>query len=111
MCRACIEKLVFTKQSMDNVLLSDFVDWLRLIGNLDYNPTMIFMQTMTVLHQPIPSMSAPNGDLLPCYWRAVYKHAFDTDTPHLTPWQMLGFSEEPTWWQTVYGPKDTQKTI
>ena len=49
-------------------------------------------------------MSAPTGELLPGYWRAVYKFAFDTDTPHLTPWQMLGFTEEPTWWQSVYGP-------
>ena len=96
-------KTGITKQSMDNVLLSDFVDWLRLIGNLDYTDNDIHADNDSFTFN-YSSMSAPNGDLLPGYWRAVYKHAFDTDTPHLTPWQMLGFSEEPTWWQTVYGP-------
>ena len=96
-------KTGITKMSMDNVLLSDFVDWLRLIGNLDYtdNDTHADNDSFTFNYS---KMSAPNGELLPGYWRAVYKYAFDTDTPHLTPWQMLGFSQEPTWWQTVYGP-------
>ena len=26
-----------------------------------------------------------------------------TDTPHVTPWEMVGFSQEPTWWQSRYG--------
>ena len=29
---------------------------------------------------------------------------FDTDTPHVTPWEMLGFYIKPTWWETQYGP-------
>ena len=96
-------KTGITKQSIDNVLLSDFVDWLRLIGNLDYtdNDTYVDSNRFTYNYS---KMSAPTGELLPGYWRAVYKFAFDTDTPHLTPWQMLGFTEEPTWWQSVYGP-------
>ena len=96
-------KTGITKQSIDNVLLSDFVDWLRLIGNLDYtdNDTYVDSNRFTYNYS---KMSAPTGELLPGYWRAVYKFAYDTDTPHLTPWQMLGFTEEPTWWQSVYGP-------
>ena len=27
----------------------------------------------------------------------------DTDRPHTHPWECLGFSIEPTWWQDVYG--------
>lgn len=92
-----------TKQSIDNVLLSDFVEWLRLVGNLDYteNDTYVDQNSFTYNYS---KMSAPTGELLPGYWRAVYKHAYDTDTPHLTPWKMLGFTIEPTWWQSVYGP-------
>ena len=49
-------------------------------------------------------MSGPNGEALTGFWRSVYRHAYDTDTPHTTPWKMLGFSNKPTWWNTVYGP-------
>jgi hypothetical protein len=36
-------------------------------------------------------------------WRAVYQYLYDTDRPHTHPWEMLGFSEEPTWWEEEYG--------
>ena len=37
-------------------------------------------------------------------WRAIYQYWYDTTTPNLTPWEMLGFGAEPTWWETRYGP-------
>jgi hypothetical protein len=37
-------------------------------------------------------------------WRGVYQWYYDTTTPNLTPWQMLGFQEQPSWWETRYGP-------
>ena len=40
---------------------------------------------------------------VPGYWRAIYKWLYDTDTPHTTPWEMLGLSVKPTWWDARYG--------
>ena len=37
-------------------------------------------------------------------WRAIYNHWFDTDSPNLRPWEMLGFSRQPMWWTDRYGP-------
>ena len=37
-------------------------------------------------------------------WRAIYKYWFDTDNPNNTPWEMLGLTEKPAWWETKYGP-------
>ena len=34
----------------------------------------------------------------------MYIRAFDTDRPHSHPWEMLGLTTKPTWWNTVYGP-------
>ena len=31
-------------------------------------------------------------------------YAYDTDRPHTHPWEMLGFSVKPSWWETQYGP-------
>jgi len=44
-----------------------------------------------------------DGEQTPGHWRAIYRWFFDTDRPHLTPWEMLGFSMAPTWWVTTYG--------
>ena len=37
------------------------------------------------------------------FWRGIYKHWFDTDRPHSHPWEMFGFSEKPSWWDSRYG--------
>jgi len=37
-------------------------------------------------------------------WRAIYKHYYDTDRPHTHPWETLGFSMKPLWWDSQYGP-------
>ena len=40
---------------------------------------------------------------LPGHWRGWYNYYYDTVRPHTHPWEMLGFFEKPTWWDTQYG--------
>lgn len=37
-------------------------------------------------------------------WRGLYSYYYDTSTPNLTPWEMLGFADQPSWWTDRYGP-------
>lgn len=37
-------------------------------------------------------------------WRGIYQYFYDTVNPSLTPWEMVGFSVQPDWWESVYGP-------
>ena len=39
---------------------------------------------------------------LPGHWRGWYEYYYDTVRPHTHPWEMLGFTEKPTWWDTTY---------
>ena len=41
--------------------------------------------------------------LLPGHWRAIYQLYYDTDRPHTHPWEMLGFTIKPSWWENEYG--------
>lgn len=50
------------------------------------------------------SFKDKQGNDIPGFWRGIYKWYFDTDRPHTAPWEMLGFSQEPTWWKDEYGP-------
>ena len=49
------------------------------------------------------SSNVLNGERVPGGWRGIYKWMFDTDTPHTTPWEMLGLGEKPVWWDQRYG--------
>ena len=37
-------------------------------------------------------------------WRGIYQYFYDTVDPSQTPWEMVGFTIKPTWWEDVYGP-------
>ncbi len=37
------------------------------------------------------------------YWRGMYQYFYDTSTPDTTPWEMLGYKNEPSWWESRYG--------
>ena len=40
---------------------------------------------------------------LPGHWRGWYEYYYDTVRPHTHPWEMLGFFEQPAWWEDEYG--------
>jgi len=37
------------------------------------------------------------------YFRGLYLYYYDTSTPNVTPWEMLGFTKQPSWWTARYG--------
>lgn len=46
-----------------------------------------------------------NGSqILQGYWRGIYQYFYDTSQPDVAPWEMIGFTSQPTWWATRYGP-------
>ncbi|CAB4123135.1 hypothetical protein UFOVP29_294 [uncultured Caudovirales phage] len=49
------------------------------------------------------SVNDLNGQPIPGYWRGIYQWFYDTDRPDLRPWEMLGFTQQPTWWTAEYG--------
>jgi hypothetical protein len=93
----------FSKTDIDNVLLSDFAQWLELAGSPNYADHSWWDKDVSFTYN-YSSMSDRNGNPLKGYWRNVYKEYFDTDRPHSHPWEMLGFNIKPTWWESLYGP-------
>lgn len=91
----------FEKNNINKAMLSDFIQWTQLVDD-DYTENNFFQRSNTFTWN-YSSMSDPSGNPLAGFWRAVYKHAFDTDRPHTHPWEMLGFTIKPTWWEEQYG--------
>ena len=44
---------------------------------------------------------------LPGNWKGIFQYYYDTIYPDTRPWEMLGFSEQPSWWISQYGPSVT----
>ena len=44
-----------------------------------------------------------DGKQVPGSWRGIYLHFYDTIRPHSHVWEMLGFTDKPTWWDSEYG--------
>ena len=89
--------------ALNNIMISDFVEWLKKAGDPDYTDNDFLTQSESFTYNYSNSVS-PNGKKLPGFWRAVYKQAYDTDRPHTHPWEMLGYTIKPQWWEQQYGP-------
>ena len=82
------------------------LSYLNWAGNNNVN---VFNNTITVQNDAFSFNYSAGFDKLfnesvPGYWRGIYKYFYDTDSPHLRPWEMLGFSQQPSWWAVRYGP-------
>ena len=92
----------YTDEEVTSILSVSFLKWLasnRLeYKTQDYNAANEFTWNYTT------AGSILDGTALKGHWRGVYKNYYDTDTPHTTPWEMLGLSKKPTWWEDEYGP-------
>jgi len=92
----------FTKWARDKALLPEFIEWNNALGSPDYSDYSFWERTNSFTFN-YSNTNSPTGKKNAGYWRAVYKEAYDTDRPHSHPWEILGYSEQPTWWETVYG--------
>ena len=92
----------FNKTEIDASLLTEFTQWLRLVDN-DYSDNY-FYNRLNEFTFNYSNAKSPTGNTLSGFWRGVYKYAYDTDRPHSHPWEMLGFTIKPSWWNEVYGP-------
>jgi len=94
-----------TEYSLDEfneVLAPDFYKWTSLVDR-DFTKPLNYDRTEPFTFN-YRFNSAPDGRGLPGYWKGIYCWMLDTDRPNLCPWEMLGFTIEPKWWQEVYGP-------
>ena len=93
---------LYSKSQLDEIVSQEFLKWVQ---NSSTNYTLnSYLDTENSFTYTYSNMTDPTGSQnLPGYWRGVYQWFYDTDRPHRCPWEMLGFSEIPTWWEAQYG--------
>ena len=92
----------FTRYSMSSSTIVDFNEWLSFVGDIDYTDNTSY-DSLNSFTWNYYTGSYPDGTPLPGYWRAIYKDYYGTDRPHTMPWECLGFTVKPSWWDEEYG--------
>jgi hypothetical protein len=88
---------------LNYALRQEFLVWTSLITQ-DYTQNDFYDPDNEFTYNFKDFTGPDTQTLVPGFWRGVYKFVYDTDRPHTHPWEMLGFSEQPYWWISIYGP-------
>ena len=87
------EYIQLQRGAFDKWAINNQVDWQ---SNTGYNSDDPFSYNYS-------TVTDPQGNPIPGGWQGIYRWFYDTDRPHICPWEMLGFSQQPSWWTSQYG--------
>lgn len=92
----------YSRTEYVNIMRPSFDKW-AIQSQVDYvaNPTFALNNQFSFNYRRCVDR---DGQSVPGHWKGIYRWFYDTDRPHTHPWEMLGFSQQPTWWTAEYGP-------
>ena len=92
----------YTQTEITDILGQSFLSWVGW-NKIDYK-TQNYIANNPFTWNYSNAGNKINEQPLLGAWRGIYRYFYDTESPTTRPWEMLGFSEEPAWWQDRYGP-------
>ena len=92
----------YSYQEITDILEQDFIKWAGSYG-VDYTTNNTYDSTNPFTWNYKNSFNPELGLPISGNWRSIFKYFYDTDRPHTHPWEMLGLTTQPDWWETLYG--------
>ena len=92
----------YSLTEFNSILSTAFLKWVG-TNRIDYTTNKTFSANNAFTWNYKNFTSVIDNSRLPGSWRAIFKYYYDTDRPHTHPWEMLAFSEKPSWWENRYG--------
>ena len=92
----------YSFQEINNILSQDFLSYCGW-NKLDYKVQQYSADNSFTWNYSSAQNKLNNENMLGA-WRGIYRYTYDTQQPEYTPWEMLGLSIRPTWWNDRYGP-------
>ena len=94
---------IYTRQQISDVYARYFINWAN-DNDLDYSGHLNGSSD-DWKDWNWSACQMADGTQLKGSYRAINYWFYDTFDPSETPWEMLGFADEPSWWTDVYGEK------
>ena len=92
----------YSQTEITNILSESFLSWVGW-NKINYK-SQNYSATNPFTYNYSSAGNKINEAPLLGAWRGINRYFYDTETPDTTPWEMLNFSEKPTWWEAAYGP-------
>ncbi len=92
----------YSYTEINDILSESFLSYVGW-NKLDYT-TQDYNAANTFSFNYSQSLNTLDNQPLLGAWRGIYRWFYDTQQPEETPWEMLGFSKRPDWWEITYGP-------
>ena len=96
----------YSRSEYLSILLPQFSRWVA-TNQVDPYTNSIDVNNDIQINNPFllnyRTVTDQQGQPIPGYWRGIYRWFYDTDRPHISPWEMLGFAQKPNWWDAEYG--------
>ena len=92
----------YTFEEINTIFATDLLSYCGW-NKLDYK-SQTFSATNEFTWNYSGTTNRLNNENLLGAWRGIYRYFYDTQQPSYTPWEMLGLTVEPTWWEDRYGP-------
>jgi hypothetical protein len=94
-----------TEFSRDELLSVYSTQFLRWIGKnrIDYKEQIYNAINQFTYNYNQTTNRLSDTQMQQGYWRGIYDWFYDTSNPAAAPWELLGFTDQPTWWTSRYG--------
>jgi hypothetical protein len=96
-------KTPYTYDEVNQIMNEDFLTWVGQ-NKVDYTAQDYVASNPFTYNYSQAANRIDQTKFLQGNWRGIYRYFYDTETPNTTPWEMVGFTEEPAWWIIRYGP-------
>jgi hypothetical protein len=93
----------YSLNEFNQLLTRPFLKWVG-SNRVDYTTNKYFLSSDPWTWNYKAFKDVISGNALPGTWRAIFRYFYDTERPDTHPWEMLGFSQMPDWWEGRYGP-------
>jgi len=94
----------YTLGEITDIESQDFLTWVGW-NKLDYkSQDYLANNGFTWNYSTAGNKLSNNEPLVVGAWRGIYNYFYDTISPNTRPWEMLGFTVMPAWWEAEYGP-------
>lgn len=93
----------YSNQEILDIYSPEFLNWVG-SNRIDYKTQFYNLANPFTFNYNQSSNKLDDSVILRGYWRGIYQWLYDTDAPNVRPWEMLGLSIKPDWWETRYGP-------
>ena len=93
----------YSYEEILEIYSSSFLNWVGQ-NRVDFKTQTYNISDEFTYNYSQSSNSIDGSQIQQGYWRGIYQYFYDTTQPDVAPWEMLGFTDMPTWWTSRYGP-------